>query len=197
MTIKTIQKYYLQNRDKILIQRKEYYNSHKDEILERNKKYYIDNKERINLYQKNYQLNNRQKLNEQARKYYLDKKKIILRKHRLYVKDKRKINIGFKILCNLRKRIWSVLKGNDKSKKTINLIGCNINFLKNYLENQFKPGMSWLNYSYRGWHIDHIRPCASFDLSKPSQQRKCFNYTNLQPLWAKDNLKKRNKYVFN
>jgi hypothetical protein len=55
--------------------------------------------------------------------------------------------------------------------------------------------MNWDNYGFYGWHIDHIRPCASFDLSKPSEQRKCFNYTNLQPLWATENWGKRDSLI--
>jgi len=55
--------------------------------------------------------------------------------------------------------------------------------------------MNWNNYGYYGWHIDHIKPCSSFDLSKDLEQRKCFHYTNLQPLLAKDNLEKGAKYV--
>jgi hypothetical protein len=73
-----------------------------------------------------------------------------------------------------------------KSLSTINLIGCSIEHLRRHLAFQFQPGMSWSNYGK--WHIDHIRPCAKFDLSKESEQKKCFHYTNLQPLWAKDNL---------
>jgi hypothetical protein len=71
------------------------------------------------------------------------------------------------------------------------LIGCNIKFLKKYLKKQFKSGMSWSNYGK--WHIDHIIPCIKFDLRKESEQRKCFNYSNLQPLWAEDNRRKGNK----
>ena len=68
------------------------------------------------------------------------------------------------------------------------LLGCSSEFLRQHLERQFKPGMSWENHGQ--WHLDHIKPCASFDLSKPEQQRICFNYKNLQPLWAIDNMKK-------
>ena len=53
------------------------------------------------------------------------------------------------------------------------------------------------NHGLRGWHIDHIKPCSSFDLSDPEQQKKCFHYTNLQPLWAKENLEKSNKVILN
>ena len=93
---------------------------------------------------------------------------------------------------NLRIRINLALKGNPKLSTTMKLVGCSIERLKQHLEKQFKMGMSWNNYGK--WHIDHIRPCASFDLSKPSEQKKCFNYTNLQPLWAEENLKKPKGY---
>jgi hypothetical protein len=70
------------------------------------------------------------------------------------------------------------------------LLGCSINFLKKYLEDRFKEGMLWRNYGIYGWHIDHIIPCYNFDLSKLEEQNKCFHYSNLQPLWAKENWSK-------
>ena len=78
----------------------------------------------------------------------------------------------------------------QKSDRTIKLLGCSFSELVSYLERQFKEGMSWDNYGRQGWHMDHIVPCAAFDLTDPDQQKKCFHYTNLQPLWAKDNLEK-------
>lgn len=75
-----------------------------------------------------------------------------------------------------------------RSAKLEKLIGCSVEFLMGYLEAQFKEGMSWTN---RGlWHVDHIRPCAKFDLTKKEDQARCFHYSNLQPLWAADNLAK-------
>ncbi|NBQ17559.1 hypothetical protein EBU24_04530 [bacterium] len=85
--------------------------------------------------------------------------------------------------------------GIGKSKHTMELLGCSIEELKIYLEKQFVKGMCWNNYGKKGWHIDHILPCASFDLTDPEQQKICFHYTNLQPLWAKDNYKKRDKVI--
>lgn len=73
------------------------------------------------------------------------------------------------------------------------LIGCSIEQLLEHLESQFQDGMTWDNYGE--WHIDHIKPCAMFDFTKEEDQRECFHYTNLQPLWAEDNLRKSDKYI--
>jgi len=97
-------------------------------------------------------------------------------------------NTEYQLTERMRKRIWKVMNGTGKSKATAELIGCSPVFLKNYIEGQFKEGMTWENYGE--WHIDHIRPCSSFDLEDSKQQKECFNYTNLQPLWAEENLKK-------
>ena len=88
----------------------------------------------------------------------------------------------------IRARIYDVLKNGYKSDRTEKLLGITIKELKIYLENKFKDGMTWENYGFYSWHIDHILPLSSFDLSNPEQQKKAFHYTNLQPLWAKENL---------
>ena len=74
------------------------------------------------------------------------------------------------------------------------LVGCSIPDLIKHLESKFQEGMNWSNYGFYGWHIDHIRPCSSFNLLNEEEQKQCFHYTNLQPLWAKDNLQKHNKW---
>lgn len=85
-------------------------------------------------------------------------------------------------------------KNNKKLGKTAALLGCTFDEARRHLQSKFKDGMSWDNYGYRGWHIDHIRPCDSFDLSRAEEQMKCFHYTNLQPLWWRDNIKKHAKW---
>jgi hypothetical protein len=110
-----------------------------------------------------------------------------------YNKQKRNNDINFRLLWNLRWRIYSAIKNNFKSISTIKLIGCNIEFLKQHLEKQFTKGMTWKNYG--DWHIDHILPCYTFDLSKKSEQLKCFNYKNLRPLWAEENLRRPKKEI--
>ena len=104
-------------------------------------------------------------------------------------------NIQAKIKHNLRTRINLVLKGKIKSGSSIDMLGCDVKFFMQHIENKFLPGMTWENHSRQGWHIDHIIPCSSFDLSDPKEQKKCFHYTNLQPLWAKDNLRKSDKIL--
>lgn len=98
------------------------------------------------------------------------------------------------IKCRKSKTLDCFSKRNPKFDTTIRLTGCSIQDLKHYLELQFQPGMTWDNYGLHGWHIDHIKPCASFDLTDPEQQKECFYFTNLQPLWAKENRMKSAQY---
>jgi hypothetical protein len=113
-----------------------------------------------------------------------------------YINERRAFDSSFKMRMNLRHRVWSALQsvGASKSGNVFDLIGCTIGELRQHLETQFADGMTWDNYGRTGWHIDHIRPCASFDLTDPEQQRQCFHYTNLQPLWAADNIRKGGKW---
>ena len=111
---------------------------------------------------------------------------------RKYMKKRLKTDIDFRILVNLRRRLWCAIKNNQKSGKTLELLGCSIFEFKEYFKSLFSKSMTWDNYGE--WEIDHKIPCSSFDLSKALEQKKCFHYTNLQPLWAKDNMRKSNKY---
>ncbi len=103
---------------------------------------------------------------------------------------KRRNNPAISIKESLSSRIRTVLRGKLKSASTEKLTGCSYDFLITHLESLFQQGMSWDNYGLKGWHIDHITPCAAFDLALPEEQRRCFHWSNLQPLWAFDNLKK-------
>lgn len=97
-----------------------------------------------------------------------------------------------KVARNLRNRLYKLLKGEISSLHTKNLVGCSLKFLKQHLESQFKDGMTWTNYGI--WHVDHIRPCESFDFRKAEEQKECFFWTNLQPLWGAENISKNAKY---
>lgn len=100
----------------------------------------------------------------------------------------------FRIVQNARRRVRRALKGarTRKSTATLLLIGCSARELRAHLEAQFRPGMTWENYG-PVWHVDHRKPCARFDLTDPAQQRTCFHFSNLQPLFAEENLKKGSK----
>ncbi len=139
-----------------------------------------------------YYRKNKKKENERSRLYKLKNKEKIKITANAYYKNRRKTDMGWRLLVNVRTRVNHALKGKyKKSKRTRDLLGCTVEELKKYIESKFKLGMSWEKRHLI--HIDHIIPCSSFDLTKPSEQRKCFHYTNLQPLWASENLSKGNR----
>jgi hypothetical protein len=114
-------------------------------------------------------------------------------------KLKRQTNPQWKLKANLRGRYLDALKRHtsggkvNKHHSAIKLIGCNIEYYKQYLEQQFQSDMSWENYGTL-WEIDHIKPCALFDLTKEEEQKQCFHHTNTQPLYKIDNRRKGDKY---
>lgn len=105
----------------------------------------------------------------------------------------RQATLDGRILHCMRTRVLKAMRGRKQAAPTMALVGCDLARLKDHLESNFRGGMSWDNYGFRGWHIDHIRPCASFDLADPDQQRACFHWSNLQPLWATENLTKKKR----
>lgn len=103
-------------------------------------------------------------------------------------------NVEFRTKKRLRGRIYVALKRGVKSQGTMELLGCIIEQFKSHFQSLFTEGMNWDKYMKGEIVIDHIKPCASFDLTMPEQQKECFHYTNMQPLWELDNLKKGAKY---
>ena len=101
-----------------------------------------------------------------------------------------KYDIQYKLSKTLKGRLLEALKVQffKKTYKAEFLLGCSIKECKQYIESQWLPGMSWNNHTAKGWHIDHIKPVDTFDLTDPEQQKICFHYTNLRPLWATENL---------
>lgn len=141
----------------------------------RNTKYHTDEKWRSELLLKN----------RERRKLEPAKVKARLQRKKWYSIPENKI------ACSLRVRIRKALREKCKYKNTKDLIGCSIEQLKLHLEKQFSEEMTWDNYGK--WHIDHIIPCSFFNLTDPIQQKMCFNFRNLQPLWATENISKNNK----
>jgi hypothetical protein len=180
--------YYLDNKEKRKQYKKQYYLDNKEKRRQYSKKYYLDNKEKGNEILKQYRLNNKEKIKQYNKQYCLDNKEKI----NFYVREKIKRDPNYKLIKIMRTRILGVLKGRFKSKSTLKLLGGSVEEVWNHIESKFEPGMTKENHGL--WHFDHHRPCASFDLTDPEQQAKCFHYTNLEPLWATDNLKKGARY---
>lgn len=168
--------------------------------------YKLNNLEKVRENYREYGRKNKIKRKEYNIDYYKLNSDVILKKVKEYLskkenktrrannkKERWKTDENLRISSNCRGRIYKALKGQKKSKSTEKLVGCLFSELKVYLELKFLEGMNWNNYGE--WHIDHILPCASFDLSKKEEQEKCFHYTNLQPLWGSDNIRKRDKIV--
>lgn len=154
----------------------------KQQNLERQKRFYHNNKDKRKEYSKKYR-------NGSTRQKYLANKK--RNSYKRYHN-----NIQTKLSELLRTRLYMALKaqGLQKNNSTMELVGCSKEELIQHLESQFKDGMCWQNWSLNGWHIDHIRPVSSFDLSDPAQVKECFHFSNLQPLWAIENLQKSNSW---
>lgn len=172
---------------------KQYRESIADEYKNRRKRYYNSNIEYIREYKRN---NSKKFVNNKA-EYDLTYREQNKEKIAAYKKEwefnKRNEPI-FKIKRNLRRRIHHMLKDGLKSLHTFELIGCIFEEFKVHIESQFRDGMTWDNYG-PVWHIDHIIPCSSFDLTILEQQLECFNYKNQQPLLVLENLKKGKKII--
>ena len=144
----------------------------------------FEKSKRRNWYNENKQ--ERQKKIKEYSSSYKERRKEL---HR----ERQSKDINYRIKRSLRSRLYNALKNDLKQTSAINDIGCSLEFLKNYLSSMFEEGMTWDNYGE--WHIDHIIPISKFDLNNREEQLKACNYTNLQPLWAKDNIRKSNKIL--
>lgn len=155
---------------------------------------YINKSEEIKAKRKEYYYKNKEKVIAINSNYVKRNKDVVRARQRANHKKRKRCDSGYSILKILRSRVSAAIKKKGKKcYRTRALVGCNMDVLLRHLESGFAEGMSWQTYGLRGWHVDHIIPCDAFDLSKPEEQLKCFHYTNLQPLWWYDNLKKSNK----
>lgn len=167
---KEYQKEWLKNSQKHK-EWKEWYNKYRKPDMDRNR--YRKNKEKFKTQAKKWQKDNREKINIHAR-------------------NRRKTDMQYKLKGTLRRRLHSALKNNKKPGSHIKDLGCSVRKLKKYLESLFQPGMTWKNWG-RGkgfWQLDHVIPLSSFDLTDREQLLKACHYTNLQPLWYKEHIKK-------
>lgn len=193
-------------KDCIALKAKEYYSNNKSKLLSRSKEYSLKNKETRKIKRKEYHLKNKEMVNAKGRQYYKENKdkyqeyyrnnkELVNKRNVKYRVNRYKNDINFKLVSLLRGRLTDAIRGNFKNGSAIEDLGCSIEEFKLYIESKFQEGMTWDNHGLYGWHIDHIIPLSSFDLTDNEQLKKAVHYTNLQPLWAEDNLKKGNRVL--
>lgn len=145
--------------------------------------------EKMKAYQGEQRLQNK----ESRKQYDIDHRNAYKPQRNARTAFRLKTDTNFKLASNIRTRLTRALRGKIKVGSAIEDIGCSVEFLRQYLENQFEPGMTWENWSPKGWHIDHIFPLSRADLTDLEQFKKVCHYTNLRPLWAEANMKKGNR----
>jgi len=168
--------YYLEHRLNLIDQAKARYQQKREEIREYWRTLPEDQKQRRREYRRQWA-----KLNKERKALY----------DREFFKTLRE-NPAWRIRFNLAGRLARFVSMRYDNFKTI--VGCDAQTLRKHIESQFIGCMSWKNYG-KAWHIDHIVPCAAFDLCNPAQARICFNWQNMRPLWAKANLRKGKKIL--
>jgi hypothetical protein len=178
--------YYKNNADKLKTYAKEYFKENKHTLLDKTreykKDYYSKNKDKIKA---NIEAN-REDIRIKKQNYYQNNKNKINNSHKLYLSN----NISAKIAARIRTRIWIAIK--NKNCSLPEYLGCSLNELMLHLQSKFVEGMTWDNYGE--WHIDHIKPLVLFDLTDVEQLKQASNFTNLQPLWWRDNIVKGARY---
>lgn len=179
--------YYQKHRQECLLRVSKWGQTEKGKCLhkEANKRYRKTEKGRLFMREQNI------KRKDEKKQWQLDNKERI----NDLTAIRRQTDLNFKIKCNLRTRVSMAIRLNNAIKQSSldEYLGCSIEYFKHYIEELFDENMSWDNYGKYGWHIDHIIPCDAFDLTTIEQQKECFHYTNLQPLWWQDNLRKGNR----
>lgn len=137
------------------------------------KSWYADNGEKVKSYSKD---------------YYEKNKEYVLTRNKEYFSNKKKNDIQFRIACNLRSRLSKAISQKTKTGSAAADLGCSLKEFRKHIQSKFKDGMSWDNYG--DWHLDHIMPLSSFDLTNEGEFREAVHFSNIQPLWANENLSK-------
>lgn len=205
------QQYNEQNKERLTIKRKEYNERNKERLAESKKLYFQKHSEHLNEYKRQYYLKNKESIAVKhrehyektrdvyilrSRKHYLDNKELIAVKKREYEKKRKDSDPMFRLTCNLRNRLYKACRALSINKqfKTMDSLGITPNEFKLYIDSLFYEGMSWDNYGlgHDKWSIDHIKPLC---MATTEEELFALNhYTNIQPMWWFDNLKKGGKY---
>jgi hypothetical protein len=183
----------IRNRQQSFRQKNRDSEFHKEQRRAHDKEYRKRHASQLSAYARAYYAKHQEFLKGQHARRYLKNRAAIIARHVRNQAKRRLEDECFALVGRVRARVREALSrsGIPRKQSTLTLIGCTAVELKAYIESRFSPGMSWGNR--RLWHVDHIIPISKFDLSDPIQQAAAFHYTNLQPLWAADNLRKGDK----
>jgi hypothetical protein len=175
--------------------KREHYNNNKSAALANKKEYYQKNKESIKAKVKEYRNRptGKECRKEYNQKYYAANREKLIQDSIEYERERKKIDPLYRAVRNVRDRARKAFKDGAFSKTTESLLQCSLADLKIHIESKFQDGMSWDNYGYTGWHVDHIIPLSS--ANSLEELEKLCHYTNLQPLWAIDNFKKGDSVI--
>lgn len=188
-----MKQYRERNSSKISEQRRKYrklwYEQNKAKVIEDSKKYYLSNRAKVLEYKKIWTKDNAESVSKRIKQWKKDNVEHLRKRSADYMRNRAHSDPLFRFTKNLRRRLHHAFKNMSKSRKTLDLLGCTIEEAYRHVESLFQPGMTWENYGK--WHVDHIIPFAVTQLAH-ERERLC-HYTNLQPLWAADNLKKGTK----
>ncbi len=175
--------YNINNKEKYKISQNKFKNKHPNyniEQYERIKEWNLNNKDKVKLTNQKY--NNSEKGKQRRKDWNLNNKDKIKETNKKWSYNKYNNDINYKLNHILRVRLRCSLKNIQTSKSILKLTNCSLEQLKQHLESMFKPEMSWSNWG-KVWEIDHIIGCCNFNLTDVEQQRICFHYTNLRPLF--------------
>lgn len=205
--------YYQQNKVRYAEKKKEYYSKNREKLVEQasnwnrentvRRKKILDTYEKAHEstakeYRKKYYRENKEKIINRVKEYNKNNPEQVRKTHREYHKKRCRVDPTYKLIRSIYSRVYSALRSKNQSKttKSFELVGKNGVELMDYLETMFKPGMTRNNQGRKPneWHLDHIKPIAAFDKNDPNWTFMAFHYTNLQPLWSSENLKKNSMY---
>ena len=191
-----VKKWHEEHKEQDYIKGKLYREQHREELNEKKKAYRKNNAKKIKMYAEAHreeQRTYRELHKSEIKKYQQTYRENNKDKLKEYYKTKYKTDIQYKLKSDYLHLTARVIRNKKATPKEMEILGCDYQTLKKHLETKFDKNMNWDNYGVNGWHIDHIIPITSFDLTDMEQVKKCFNYRNTQPLWAKDNREKSDK----
>ena len=179
------------NKDKKHAADKAYYDANSHKIRERARTWYLENTERARASRRNWHVANLEAVKEMHKKWSEKNKEKMRQYMNDYIKNKYKTNLNYRIKSMLNGRIRHCIR---KNKSTLDILACDLQTFKEWLQSQFDEKMTWENMGAY-WVLDHVTPCASFDFENPEQVEKCFLWENIRPMEARANMAKGDKII--